>query len=44
MMPDVNPVTVEMIKSRLTAIGQEMAATMMRTAGTPIYAEVKDFS
>jgi len=43
-MPEVNPATMEMIKSRLVAIGQEMAATMVRTAGTPIYAEIKDFS
>ena len=40
----VNAVTVEMIKSRLLAIGDEMVSTMVRTAGTPIYAEIKDFS
>src|SRR4030042_2150725 len=43
-MSKVNPITMETIKNRLSAIGQEMVATMVRTAGTPIYAEIKDFS
>jgi N-methylhydantoinase B len=43
-MSKVNPITMETIKNRLGAIGQEMVATMVRTAGTPIYAEIKDFS
>ncbi|MBW1773494.1 MAG: hydantoinase B/oxoprolinase family protein [Deltaproteobacteria bacterium] len=44
MMSDVNPVTLETIKNRLITIGREMVSTMVRTAGTPIYAEIKDFS
>src|SRR4030042_4581685 len=43
-MSKVNPITMETIKNRLSAIGQEMVATMVRTAGTPIYSEIKDFS
>lgn len=43
-MSSVNPITMETIKNRLMAIGREMVATMARTAGTPIYAEIKDFS
>lgn len=43
-MSSVNPITMETIKNRLIAIGLEMVATMARTAGTPIYAETKDFS
>jgi N-methylhydantoinase B len=35
---------METIKNRLIAIGREMVSTMARTAGTPIYAEIKDFS
>jgi N-methylhydantoinase B len=35
---------METIKNRLVAIGREMVATLVRTAGTPIYAEIKDFS
>ena len=43
-MAEINPITLETIKSRLIAIGREMVATMVRTAGTPIYSEIKDFS
>jgi N-methylhydantoinase B len=43
-MGSVNPITMETIKNRLVAIGREMVSTMARTAGTPIYAEIKDFS
>jgi N-methylhydantoinase B len=43
-MRSINPITMETIKNRLVAIGQEMVITMVRTAGTPIYAEIKDFS
>lgn len=43
-MGRVNPITMETIKNRLVAIGREMVSTMARTAGTPIYAEIKDFS
>lgn len=43
-MSNINPITMETIKNRLVAIGQEMVTTMVRTAGTPIYSEIKDFS
>ncbi|HUU81678.1 MAG TPA: hydantoinase B/oxoprolinase family protein [Acidobacteriota bacterium] len=43
-MSGLSPVTMETIKNRLIAIGREMVSTMVRTAGTPIYAEIKDFS
>ncbi|MBI5444308.1 MAG: hydantoinase B/oxoprolinase family protein [Deltaproteobacteria bacterium] len=43
-MAKVNPITLEMIRNRLVAIGREMVSTLVRTAGTPIYSEIKDFS
>lgn len=43
-MIGVTPITMETIKNRLIAIAREMVTTMVRTAGTPIYAEIKDFS
>lgn len=43
-MSNMDPITTEIIKNRLNAIAEEMVATMKRTAGTLIYAEIGDFS
>ena len=44
MTEHVNPVTVEIIRNALTAIADEMNATLIRSAYTPIIYEMKDCS
>jgi len=43
-MADVNPVTVEIIRNALTSVADEMNATLIRSAYTPIIYEMKDCS
>lgn len=43
-MSPVNPVTVEIIRNALTAVADEMNATLIRSAYTPIIYEMKDCS
>jgi N-methylhydantoinase B len=43
-MSAINPISMETVKNRLIAIGKEMVTTMVRTAGSPLYSEIKDFS
>lgn len=40
--PSVNPITVEIIRNALTAVADEMNATLIRSAYTPIIYEMKD--
>jgi N-methylhydantoinase B len=41
---DYDPVRAEVIRNRLTMAAEEMAATMVRTSGSPVLTEAKDFS
>ena len=43
-MGTVNPITVEIVRNALTAIADEMNATLIRSAYTPIIYEMKDCS
>ena len=43
-MAIVNPITVEIIRNALTAVADEMNATLIRSAYTPIIYEMKDCS
>ena len=43
-MGTVNPITVEIVRNALTAVADEMNATLIRSAYTPIIYEMKDCS
>ncbi|MEM9132702.1 MAG: hydantoinase B/oxoprolinase family protein [Actinomycetota bacterium] len=43
-MTTVNPITVEIIRNALTSVADEMNATLIRSAYTPIIYEMKDCS
>ncbi|MEM7337395.1 MAG: hydantoinase B/oxoprolinase family protein [Actinomycetota bacterium] len=43
-MTTINPVTVEIIRNALTSVADEMNATLIRSAYTPIIYEMKDCS
>lgn len=43
-MTQVNPITVEIIRNALTSVADEMNATLIRSAYTPIIYEMKDCS
>lgn len=43
-MTTVNPVTVEIIRNALTSVADEMNATLIRSAYTPVIYEMKDCS
>ncbi len=43
-MPDVDPITAEVIRCGLRTIANEMGDTMIRTATTPTFSESHDFS
>jgi len=44
MVKSLNPVTVEIIRNALTAVADEMNATLIRSAYTPVIYEMKDCS
>lgn len=41
---DYDPVRAEVLRNRLSMAAEEMAATMIRTSGSPVLTEAKDFS
>ena len=43
-MKTVDPITLEVLRSRLEAIGEEAGATLSRTAISPVVTESKDYS
>ena len=43
-MPEVDPITAEVIRCGLHTIANEMGDTMIRTATTPTFSESHDFS
>lgn len=42
LLTDYDPVTAEVIQSRLVSIVNEMATTLVRTSGSPVLTEAKD--
>ena len=43
-MSTIDPITLEVLRSRLEAIGDEAAAALERTAISPVVTESKDYS
>jgi N-methylhydantoinase B len=41
---EYDPIRAEVIRNRLTMVAEEMASTMIRTSGSPVLTEAKDFS
>ena len=44
MAPEVDPISLEVLRTRLDAISDESAATIERTAISPVVTESKDYS
>ena len=43
-MKTIDPITLEVLRSRLEAIGEEAGAALSRTAISPVVTESKDYS
>src|SRR3990170_7996540 len=44
IIPEVDPITLEIIRNRLETMANEMGAVVHATAHSPVFAETKDFS